>query len=163
MELGDPFISTMSVTLYTAQQTNAGDGNPALTVSSSYTQVRDLHISGGLEIRFPSKATIDSRAYQCETAKISGGVFLAGESDDVANVLQNPAVRSLSLRREGLSNCCPKNSFNRYINVSITKQEVTTTQAVLTWPVTYQLAVPLIEVILHFNFFLFDQLKDYHV
>jgi len=42
----------------------------------------------------------------------------------------------------------------------ITKQEVTTTKAVLTWPVTCQLAVPLLEVTLLLNFSLLDQLKE---
>jgi hypothetical protein len=98
-----PFIPTMSANMYAAQQTNAGDINPAPTVSSSYTQVKDLHISGGLEIRFPSKATIDTRVYQCEKAKIAGGVFLAGESDDVDNVLKNPAVRAMGVHAESLS------------------------------------------------------------
>jgi len=97
--------------------------NPTPTVSASYTQVRDLHISGGLEIRFPSKATLDSRVYQCEKAKISGGVYLAGESDAVANVLKNPDIRAISVHAEGVSESSCKRFYHYDALMPIKKAE----------------------------------------
>jgi len=52
--------------------------NPTPTVSASYTQVRDLHISRGLGIRLPSKAAIGSRAYY-DNVNTTGGYFNASQ------------------------------------------------------------------------------------
>ena len=84
--------------------------NPTSTAAASYTQVKDLQISGGLEIRFPSK---DIRASHCEKVKVSGGVFLAGESDAVENVLKNPIIRdAMSVHVKGVSELSSKRFYH---------------------------------------------------
>ncbi len=115
----------MSANMYAAQP----DMNPASTVSCSYAHVKNLDIAGGLEIRLPHKTTLDARVYKCDKTKIAGGVFIAGESDDVADVLKNPAVLA-SVRREGVSS---SKMFFCYARVPIKKQKVTaqTTDTVL--------------------------------
>ena len=84
--------------------------NPTSTVSATYAQVSHLHISGGIEIRTPSKATVDSRVYQCGKVKVSGGAFLTGESDAVANVLENPDIRGVFTLK-----VCPSRHPNVFI------------------------------------------------